>query len=431
MLGKLKALFSKTDPSHGQKQTAYKDAQRFSTAEQKQILESGDDCDRLALAADSSAEPEVLYYLSEDKNPQVRENIARNSATPLQADKVLTRDEDDDVRSELARKIARIIPGLATEETLALREKTIEILETLAADQTPKVRAIIAEEIKTSLNVPKGIIDQLARDTDETVSLPVLAYSPLLHDDDLREIIAAGASSDALEAIARRKTVSEDISNELATTLDIPAIAALLTNKNAQIREDTLDQIIDQASDIDDLHKPLALRPQLSLRAMKRIAGFVASALVHAMMEENKLPEADAEDLLDRVRDRLQSERASDSDEAKYAKTASDLFRRGVLDDAFVIQQIAENNRELLLQCLALLSDLPAPTVRKIIHSKSGRAVTALAWKAKLTMRTAYSLQTQYALVPTAQLLAAKDGKDYPIDDDELEWHLSYFVEQN
>jgi hypothetical protein len=45
-------------------------------------------------------------------------------------------------------------------------------------------------------------------------------------------------------------------------------------------------------------------------------------------------------------------------------------------------------------------------------------------------MRTAYELQTKFALVPKSQLLSAKDGRHYPLDDDELDWHLSYFVDQ-
>ncbi|MEX0297775.1 MAG: DUF2336 domain-containing protein, partial [Kordiimonas sp.] len=190
------------------------------------------------------------------------------------------------------------------------------------------------------------------------------------------------------------------------------------------------DQIITQAESVEDLHKPLALRPELSVRAMKRIAGFVASALVHAMMDQADLEEEQAEELLDRVRARLSSEKVGEDEEQELAKKAMDYFQRGMIDDAFVVEQIEANRRELLVQCLAVVADLSADTIRQIIHSKSGRAVTALAWKCGLKMRTAYELQTKFALVPSAQLLSAKDGRHYPIGDNELEWHLSYFVDQ-
>jgi len=420
MLGKLKALLG------GGKGLPKK----LSHEDERKILEKGSDDERAALAARADARPEVLYYLAEDKLPEVRKLIAANPSTPMQAAEKLTEDEDDEVRAELARKIGRLVPGLRRGERKALREKAIKLLETLAEDQLPKIRAVVAEEIKSSDNVPKEIVDKLARDVTDIVCGPILQYSPLLNDDDLREIIAAGASQTALQSIANRATVSEEVADDLVATLDIPAITALLTNANAQIREDTLDQIIDQAESVEDLHKPLAMRPQLSIRAMKRIAGFVASALVHAMMEQSDLPEEQAEELLERVRERLSSERLGEGDEAKLARSAQDYYRRGMLTDDFVVEQIETNRRELLLQCLSVMAEIPAATGRQIIQSKSGRAVTALAWRAGLKMRTAYELQTRFALVPKAQLLHAKDGTKYPIDDNELDWHLSYFVEQ-
>lgn len=428
MLGKLKSLLGGGDKGKG---GGGKGLPATLTKEQEQqILQAGTQGQRQALALREDARPEVLYYLAEDASSEVRKAIAQNPATPIQAAEKLISDDDEEVRQELARKIGRLVPGLPPGEQTALREKAIKVLEALAADQLPKIRAIVAEEIKSSDQVPKDLIDRLARDVEAIVCGPILQYSPLLNDDDLREIIAAGVSEGALKAIANRSNLPAEISDDVAATLDVPAIAALLANTSAQIREDTLDQIIDHATSIEALHEPLALRPQLSIRAMKRIAGFVASALVHAMMEQTTLPEEQAEELLERVRDRLSEERVGDDEEAKLAALALEYFQKGMLDDKFVHEQIEGNRRELLLQCLAVMADLPAGTVRQIIHSKSGRAVTALAWKANLGMRTAYELQTRYALVPTAQLLSAKDGNKYPIDENELDWHLSYFVEQ-
>ncbi len=422
MLNKLKSLLG------GGKEKALPET--LTAEDEQQILKEGSDGQRKALAGRHDARPEVLYYLAEDKSPEIRRAIAQNPSTPIQADEKLTSDESSEVRTELARKIGRLVPGLDAGEQTALREKAIKVMESLAVDALPKVRAMLAEEIKSAESVPKAIVDKLARDVEDIVCGPILEYSPLLNDEDLREIIAAGISSGALKSIASRVEVSEEVSSDIAATLDVPAISALLTNKNAQIREDTLDQIIDHAEGVGDLHEPVALRPQLSIRAMKRIAGFVASALVHAMMEQAELPEEQAEELLERVRERLSSERVGEDEEEQLAKKAMEYFERGMLDDAFMQQQVDSNRRELVVQCLAVLADIPVKTVRQIIHSKSGRAVTALSWKAGLTMRTAYELQTKFALVPTAQLLHAKHGSKYPIDEKELDWHLSYFVEQ-
>ncbi len=422
VLAKLKSLFG------GSEEQAL--PARLTSEDEQAILQNGSDRERLALAKREDARPEVLYYLADDKSADVRKEIAKNQSTPVHAADVLVNDQDGEIRSELVRKIARMLPSVDQVSQANIGDKAIEILEKLAEDQLPKIRAMVAEEIKSSDIVPKSMVSKLARDAEDIVCGPVLEYSPLLNEDDLREIIAAGASSGALTAIASRELVSENVSADIAATLDIPAVAALLTNDSAQIREETLDQIIDQASDIEDLHQPLALRPQLSVRAMKRISGFVASALVHAMVDQSELEEDHAEELLDRVRERLAEERVGDEEEAQLAAQALDLHERGMLDDKFIIEQVSENRRELTIQCLAILSDIPVAIIRKIVLSKSGRAVTALAWKAGLVMRTAYELQTKFALVPNSQLLSAKDGRHYPLDDDELDWHLSYFVDQ-
>lgn len=420
MLSKIKSLFG------NDKQLP----EILSPEEEHDILKKGSESQRRLLAERTSTRPEVLYYLAEDKSPSVRRTIAGNSATPIQADEILKKDTDDEVRAELARKIARLVPNLNETENSQLRDKAIKLLDELAQDQLPKIRAMVAQEIKTSNSVPKELVTKLARDIEDIVCGPILEYSPLLNDDDLREIVAAGISSKALEAIASRQIVSEEVSADIAATLEVPAIAALLTNENAQIREDTLDQIISQAETIEDLHKPLALRPQLSVRAMKRISGFVASALVFAMVEKSELSEEHAEELLDKVRERLEAERVGDDEAEAFAKKALEMHDLGRLDDKFVLEQINLNKREFLTHCLAVMADLPADIVRQVIHSKSGRAVTALCWQAGLTMRTAYEVQTRFALVPTAQLLMPKHGSKYPIKDTELEWHLSYFIDQ-
>ena len=404
-----------------------KTSDKLSYEEARDVLEENDYDKRLELAQRSDTRPEILYYLAEDDSADVRRHIAQNPATPIHADALLTIDEDGEVRSELARKIARLVPGLTAEEQATLHERAVEVLERLAQDQLPKVRAIVAEEIKQSENVPRHIVRQLAEDVEDIVATPILEYSPLLGDDDLREIIAAGASEAALVAIARRPTVSEPVSEAVAGTLEIPAVAALLVNPSAQIREDTLDQIIDQAKEVQDLHEPLATRPDLSIRAMKRIAGFVASALVHTMIESSALAEDVAEDILERVRERIAAERVGEDDEKRFAEEALKLHKDERLTDEFVVEAIESNQRELLIQCFALMAELPAKTVREILKSKSGRAVSALAWKAKLKMRTAYDMQTKLALVPAPQLVTPKAGIDYPLDTDEMIWHLSYF----
>ena len=102
--------------------------------EARAVLESESDSAKLELAAHQDARPEMLYYLAEEADDEIRALVASNPNTPLHADRILAEDSTDDVRTELARKIGRLVPGLSPDETTKLREQAIEILEILASD---------------------------------------------------------------------------------------------------------------------------------------------------------------------------------------------------------------------------------------------------------------------------------------------------------
>jgi len=199
---------------------------KLSYEEARAVLESQEAKLQHELAARADAEPEMLYYLAENGNAETRRAVAANPATPAAADAVLAEDGDPEVRAELARKIGRLLPDLLDSELDHVCKLTIETLRKLAADQLPRVRAILAEEIKALDCVPPDVVAKMARDADAIVSVPILEYSPLLSDSDLLEIIASARAQGALAAIARRRGLSELVSDAIVASLDIPAVAA-------------------------------------------------------------------------------------------------------------------------------------------------------------------------------------------------------------
>jgi uncharacterized protein (DUF2336 family) len=381
---------------------------------------------RGALASRPDARPEILYYLAEDASPGVRRGVAANPATPPQADVMLARDEDDEVRCDLARKIARLVPELDESERLMLRELTIEILEILAQDQLPRVRQILAEELRHSSGAPRNVIQRLARDIELVVAAPILEYSPLLSDADLLEIIESDPVQGALSAISRRQRVSSSVADAIVESYNEAAVTDLLANPSAQIREDTLDRIIDRAPEVEPWHAPLARWPELSVRAMRRIAGFVASSLIDVLIEEHELDEATAAELTRAVRRRLnEDDEAGEGDGGERARRA---FEGDELDDELICHELDEGGRDFVRHGLALKAELPLSAVARILDSGSGKAVTALAWRAGLGMRTAMRLQSGLARIPPREVINARDGVDYPLTPDEMEWHLEYFA---
>src|SRR4029078_8244242 len=68
-------------------------------------------------------------------------------------------------------------------------------------------------------------------------------------------------------------------------------IAALLANPSAKIRAKTLEKLVEDASKIEAWHEPLALRADLSPRAIRRIATFVGASLVEILCKRHGLDE--------------------------------------------------------------------------------------------------------------------------------------------
>ncbi len=404
-----------------------KSYKKFSYEEAKDALKNEKTREKVKLASQENTKPEVLYYLASDPSPKIRREIAINKSTPYQADTLLVTDNDTEVRQELARKIARMLPDLEENEVDKIREQAILILEKLADDQLPQVRRIVADELKTYDSVPKHLIMRLAHDDNLEVCAPVLEYSPLLNTEDLKEIIAATTVQGAIESIARRNPVLEDVSDAITASLDIPAITTLLTNKNAQIRETTLDAIIDQAEKIEELHPPIVSCANLSIRAIKRIAGFVASSLVDQMISSYNLDKDIAQDLLGRVRQRIKEDHGTAENSDDLSQQAKNLHEKGLLDDSFIENVIKNRQRELLFHCLAELSNMPIASIKKIISSKKARRVVALAWRCELNMRTALKIQQEISCITTSNILNAKDGRDFPLSKAEMSYDLALY----
>jgi len=388
---------------------------------------------RRNLAARSDVEAEILYFLAEDPAPEVRREIAVNKAAPVHANLLLASDDDQDVRGDLAGKIATLAPGLSAGEQDKMRRMTYEALEILARDQVTRVRQILSEALKDVAGAPPAVIRKLASDAELVVSGPVLQYSPVLTEDDLLEIIEKNPSTGNLCAVSRREAVPATLADVIIATYDEEAVALLLNNSSAQIREEMLDRIIDRAADIEPWHEPLVHRPLLPGRAAAKLARFVAHNLLDALKAREDLEPDVLEEVRQVVDKRLDEEPAEVPELAEEEKTSAEeamekvtaLKAEGKLDEAVVVDAIASGDREIAIAALAALSGLKVAVVRAVITNRSAKGMVAIAWKSVLSAKLAETLQQKLALVSPQEILRA-DGTDYPLDNDALEWQIDF-----
>lgn len=379
---------------------------------------------RLELAGRNGVEPEILYFLSEDGDAGVRRRVAANSSTPAKANRLLADDTDDEVRAALARKIARLIPHLKSEESERVRDLTLETLDRLAQDQLPRVRAIVASEIKACKTAPVDLVRRLARDPDLNVAGPLIEYSPLLSDADLLEIVNLARVSALISAVARRRNLSVAVCDAVIASMDIQATAALLDNQAANISRASLEALVDRAEAVEAWHAPLVRRPNLSTRVVRRIAGFVSAALIEKLATRPGLDPDLAADLKLKAR-RAINEGALEEGDTDAARIVREAAAGGVLDDHFVAAAADMGQRDIVLHALGLLAHADLGAVQRLLESRNARAVTALVWRAGLQMRTAVAIQTGLLKLP--DILPARGGTEFPLAPEDMALNLGLF----
>ena len=417
----------------GNREGTRKNANLPSYEESRDIAENGDAGKRQWLASQAGLQPEFLYYFATDPATKVRVAVAGNQDTPLQADALLAKDKSEDVRTELAAKIARLLPSLNEARVDKVSEMVLEIVNILAKDQAMKVRRIIAEEVKTLDNLPEQLIEQLAWDAESEVAMPVLEYSPLLSDRQLIEIIRSGIDGGALEAIAQRHKLSVPVSDAVVRCRDEGATTALMGNLSATIDEETFLNVSDMASRSPQVCEKLIERNDLMLSTIRRVATFVGNAVIARVLERNerrlKLKEDEVRDIRQNVTERIMKGHADNEslpgEEARVK--VEKLFADDKLNDKAIGKAIDKGDRWFIIHGLALLTGFSWENIRDALNSKSGKSVAAITWKAGLSAERALSLQTKVARLTGKALIRPTEDGGFSMSEDDMAWYLDFF----
>jgi uncharacterized protein (DUF2336 family) len=371
---------------------------------------------RVRLSAQSDTAPEVLNALATDASVTVRASLALNPATPAETNAVLAGDADERVRALLARKLGLLLPALSASAQERLRRQTLDTLTALAEDETVRVRIAIADAVKDLPDAPRDIILRLAHDAEVMVCEPVIRFSPLLTSDDLVSLVAAAPSSGTAVAVARRPAIDAAVSDALASGGTDDAVLALLMNGSAQIREATLDALVERSVAHPDWHGPLVSRPALSDQSARTLSRIITDHLLATLAARADLDPVLAADLRARVAARLQNAPAAAEAAVNMTKpTEPDLLaaaRDGDMWNAAVM--------------LAAAANVPLPAVRRAAMLRSAKGIVSLTWKAGFSMQAGYALQLLLAGLSPDAALKPGPGNSFPISVQEMRWQVDF-----
>lgn len=392
-----------------------------------QPLLARDEAARVRLAANPDTAPGVLQHLAADPLVTVRAAVALNPAAPPKLNLHLAADGDARVRTLLAHKLATLLPQTSSRERAGLREQVLATLSTLVGDEVVRVRAAIADVLKEMPQAPRELILRLAEDAEVSVSAPVIRLSPLLTTQDLLSLLARPPSAGTALAIAGRSGLDEAVADAIAATANTAAVATLLRNPSAAIRESTLDALAARAVAHEEWHDPLVRHPRLSSRAARVLSDFVATHLLEALAARADLDGGVVAELQERLTARLQApppapDHCGTMDAAITA--AQRAVCEGKIDEAVLLGAAQRGDTRLCVALLAVAAGTPVAVVERAATLRSAKGLISLVWAAGFTMRAAAVVQELLGGLPPHALLHATPSGDFPLAAEEMRWQL-------
>ncbi|HZZ31440.1 MAG TPA: DUF2336 domain-containing protein [Phenylobacterium sp.] len=289
-----------------------------------------------------------------------------------------------DVRAAAAYKLCRSIE--ATKLTIDDRATAQEILRVMAGDAAELVRRALAVTLKASPLVPRDVALRLARDV-ETISLPMLNFSPVFLDSDLADIVRLGGPVRQL-AIARRPMLSRTVTDAIAEHGGERAVLVACANDNADFAEGALQQVMARFESHEKVLAAIAYRnvlpPSVSEALVTQVGDQLRDHLIahHAVEPETALTlamgatERATVDLID------QAGRAAD-----VRGFVSHLAAHGRLTPSLMLRGVAQGHMTFFEWGIAELAGVPHHRTWLMIHDAGPLGLRAIYERAGLPAR--------------------------------------------
>jgi len=190
-----------------------------------------------------------------------------------------------DERAAAAHKLCRTIDREELDDEG--RDTAHAILRVMAADAAELVRRAVAVTLRDSPLVPRDVAIRLAKDV-ESVSLPILSYSPAFTDEDLVEIVRLGGPVRQV-AIAKRPQISQKVTGAIARLGTERAVEVACANDKADFAEVTLQQVIDRFEQSERVLSAIAYRETLPISVTEKLVDMVGDQVRDHLVSHHAL----------------------------------------------------------------------------------------------------------------------------------------------
>jgi len=173
-------------------------------------------------------------------------------------------------RTALVQRLCEIVSWPESRIPAHERQLAADILVGLLRTSSVDLRKRCAEGLVRIHDAPKTLLRYLSRD-EISVALPLLEGGLGFDESDLIATVRAGVAAHWL-ALARRRGISEPLTDALLQTGDVATIEAVLRNTTARLSSQGVDLIVSRSRQAPMLASLLA--PRLELRANQALVLF-------------------------------------------------------------------------------------------------------------------------------------------------------------
>lgn len=286
----------------------------------------------------------------------------------------LLRNPSADQRAAVAVKLADAFQEGAL--TNAERQIANEIFRVLTRDAAERVRRALAEHLAESRDLPHDVAFALARDVD-AVALPILEHSAVLSDEDLIEIIGLGNPGKQI-AIAGRKVVTATVADALVATDNAAAVARLVGNAGAELREATLHKVMEKHGGDTRVQQPLMARETLPGAVLERLVAQASESLHEFLVKRHDIGTETASDLVLRIRERATASVLTESPAADADRLARQLNEAHRLTPSLILRTLCLGDLHFLEAAFAVLAGISVHNARLLIHDPGGLGLASL-----------------------------------------------------
>jgi len=298
--------------------------------------------------------------------------------------RMLVKGATADERALAAHKLCRTIDraALADDE----RQIAHDILRVMASDAAELVRRAMAVTLKQSTSLPPDVANRLARDV-ESVSLPVISFSPVFSDSDLTEIVRMGGEVRQM-AVAQRPTLSTRVTTALVEQGSEQVVATVCANDNARFSELALQKALDRFSRSEQVLQAVAYRAALPLAVTERLIDMVGEQLRDHIVSHHALSPERVMDLMTSVTERATIDLVDQAGCTADPKAlVAHLNAAGRLTPSLLLRALAHGHMTFFEWGLAELAGVPHHRTWLMIHDAGQLGLKAVCERAGLPAR--------------------------------------------